>query len=237
MPVSCPDVLVEPRQARWAAFVEGLRAALPLLAGILPFAVICGAATVDVGVPVPEALAFSVVVFAGASQLAAVDLIGQGAPWAVVVATALVVNARMLMYSAAIGPHFRGLSVGKRGVLSYFLTDGAFALSMARYLSDGRHRAWYFLGAGFALWAVWQAGYAAGVLAGTAVPASWGLDFAVPLTFMGMLFAFLKDRPTVWTAVVAAAVAVIAVAVPYSLGLLLAVAAGVGVGMLREGRS
>lgn len=143
----------------------------------------------------------SVLVFAGASQLAALDLLGRDAALGVVVVTAVVVNLRPLMYSASIAPHFRDLPTRTRAACAYLLTDPSYAMSVARYAADERgggdrtRRPYYYLGVGGTLWVTWQAGTAAGVAFGAAVPDGRRLEFAVPPVFLALLVPTLSDRP------------------------------------------
>jgi len=92
------------------------------------------------------------------------------------------------------------------------------------------HRHYYLLGAGLALWTTWQICTAIGIFLGAAVPPSWGLDFALPLTFIALLAPVLKDRPAVVAALVAGVVALIGAGWPYKLGLVAAALAGIAAG-------
>ncbi|TKX77581.1 branched-chain amino acid ABC transporter permease [Halorubrum sp. SD626R] len=218
--------------------LAGVRDVSPLMLGIVPFALVAGIAAVDAGLGLAEAVGLSVIVFAGASQLAALDLIGSGAPLAVVVGTAVVINLRMVMYSASIAPHFARYARGVRAGIAYFLTDQAHALSVAEFgASDDRSRALYYLGAAVSLWIVWQIGTVAGVVVGAGVPDAWGLTFAVPLVFLALLVPAMKDRPTTAAGVTGGAVAVVAAGLPLNLGLLVGAVTGIVVGLLTEGRS
>jgi predicted branched-subunit amino acid permease len=91
-------------------------------------------------------------------------------------------------------------------------------------------RHWYLLGAGLALWTIWQTCTAIGIFLGAAVPPSWGLDFALPLTFIALLAPVLKDRPAVIAALTAGVVALIGAGWPYKLGLVAAALAGIAAG-------
>uniref|UniRef100_UPI00374423E2 AzlC family ABC transporter permease n=1 Tax=Salinigranum salinum TaxID=1364937 RepID=UPI00374423E2 len=115
---------------------EGIRAALPLTVGLIPFGLVAGVAAVDAGLSPVAAVGMSVVVFAGAAQLAVVDLLRTDANLVVVVLTGVVVNLRILMYSASIAPYFQRYGSRWKAVLAYFLTDQAYALSIARYTTD-----------------------------------------------------------------------------------------------------
>ncbi|MFB6224168.1 MAG: AzlC family ABC transporter permease [Haloarcula sp.] len=218
-----------------AAFRRGVRDVAPLLLGIVPFGLVAGIAAVNAGVGLPGAVGLSVVVFAGASQLAMLELLGQNAPLSVVVATAVVINLRLLMYSASIAPYFRTFTDRWKAVLAYVLTDQAYALSVASYRSDREtDRKWYYLGVAVTLWVVWQVATVAGALLGTGVPDAWGLEFAIPLVFLAILVPAIEDRSTGVAAVVGGTVAVVGAGFPLNLGLLVASGVGITAGVLTE---
>jgi len=217
------------------AFRRGVRDAVPLLLGIVPFGLVAGIAAVNAGFGLPTAVGLSVVVFAGASQIAALELLGQSAPLSVVVATAVVINLRYLMYSASIAPYFREFTARWKAVLAYILTDQAYAISVASYRSDRSvDRKWYYLGAAVTLWVVWQVTTVAGVLLGTGVPDAWGLEFAIPLVFLAILVPAIEDRPSAVAAVVGGALAVLGAGLPLNLGLLVGAAVGITAGVVAE---
>jgi 4-azaleucine resistance transporter AzlC len=218
--------------------VAGARDAVPVVLGVVPFALVAGYAAVEAGLSTAAAVGASVVVFAGASQLAAYELLGSDAPLAVVVLTAVVINLRMMMYSASLAPHLRDVGRRARAGAAYFLTDQAFALSVSRYREEtGTDRLAYYLGAAVLLWLCWQVGTVAGVALGTGVPPEWGLEFAAPLVFLALLVPALEDRPSVAAAVVAGAVALVGADAPLNVGLLLGATAGIATGLLVERRT
>lgn len=212
---------------------SGILDSLPIQLGIVPFALVTGIAAAEVGMTPAQAIGMSAIVFAGASQLAAIELLGANAPLAVVVGTAVVINLRMLMYSASIAPHFRQYRRRTRAYLAYFLTDQAYALSIAEYDTErDRDKRSYYLGIGTSLWLVWLAGTVIGVVVGTGVPESWEISFAIPLVFLALLIPAMKDRPRTVAAIGGGAVAVVAADVPFDLGLLVAALAGITAGLL-----
>lgn len=125
--------MTQDRSIRSKALGDSVRAFAPLLIAVVPFGLVFGivAAGSDVGPWLGGATSF--IIFAGAAQLATLQLIDAGAAGAVVVATALVINARHFMYSAALAPAFREFPRGARIALPYLLTDQAFALSIVRF--------------------------------------------------------------------------------------------------------
>jgi len=219
-------------------FRQGVRDVIPLLLGIVPFGFIAGIATVNAGLGLPEAVGLSAIVFAGAAQLAALELIGRDAPLAIIVVTAVVINLRMLMYSASIAPHFQTLSRRLKATVAYLLTDQAYALSIARYRAeDSTPSVAYYLGVAVTLWVVWQLTTISGVVLGTSVPESLGLEFAVPLVFLALLVPAMEDGPTTIAGIVGGIVAAGTAGLPLNLGLLVGATAGIVAGLLTEART
>ena len=212
----------------------GIRDVAPILLGVIPFGMISGASAVAAGLAPGTAIGMSVVIFAGAAQLAMCDLIARGAVLRVVVLTALVINLRFVMYSAAIAPHFAGAPARFKGIAAYLLTDQGFVVTAARArtVTDHRHLRGYYLGASLALWSTWQLSTVAGIQLGALVPAAWGLEFTIPLTFLALLVPVLRDRPSLIAAAVAAVAALLGRGLPYNLGLIVATVLGVGAGLV-----
>src|SRR5215831_3435894 len=151
-----------------SAFLEGIRDMSPMLLGIVPFGIVCGVGAIAAGASPIAALAMSMIMFSGAAQIVATQLLVAGAPFAVIVLSCLVVSLRLLMYSAAMAPYLRPLDHRWRAVLGFILTDQAFAGTVQRFREsdDLANNASYFLGAGTLLWAVWQLATLLGILAG-----------------------------------------------------------------------
>ena len=218
-------------------FRAGVRAALPSILGLIPFGLVAGIAAVNAGLSPLQAVGLSAVVFAGAAQLAAIDLLARDASLAVVVVTAIVINLRMAMYSASIAPYFESFRRRWGLACSYLLTDVSYALSIAEFTDDqGTDRRWYYLGVAGAIWAVWQLTTVAGALLGTGIPESWGVSFAVPLVFLALLVGDVSDRPRLVAALVGGSVAVVGAGWPLNLGLLGGAFAGVVAGVVVDGR-
>jgi 4-azaleucine resistance transporter AzlC len=189
------------------------------------------------GLSTLEALAMSVFVFAGAAQLAMIPLISAGASVAVVVLTVLVINLRMTLYSVSLAPHFQRLPAGWKSLLSYLLTDQAYAATITRF-DEGRteesDKRWYYLGVALAIWVTWQAAAMLGVFLGSWASEGWSLDFVLPLTFIALALPVIKDRMTAAAALLAGGTAVFAAAMPLNLGLITAALVGVMGGLLAE---
>ncbi len=218
------------------SFLAGVRAELPLLIGVFPFGMIYGALALSAGLSPAAAQLMSSILFAGSSQFAAAQLIHDSAPALVIVLTVAMINLRHMLYSASIAPYIKDLSTRWKSLLAYLLTDEAYAATAVHYQQQGITPTghWFFLGAGLALWTTWQASSALGIFLGAALPASWPLDFALPLTFIAMVVPVLKDRPMVAAALSSGVVALLAYGLPYKLGFILAALVGITVGTFLE---
>ena len=217
-------------------FFSGARAELPILLGVAPFGMIYGILALGAGLSPLAAQVMSAVVFAGSSQFMLVQLAGGGAPALVMVLTGFVINLRHALYSASIAPHTLSLNPVWKGVLSYLLTDEAYAVAILHYNADGpaERKHWYFFGAGLTLWTGWQISTAIGIFLGAQIPASWGLDFTLALTFIALVFPVIRDRPTWLAAIAAGLTSILASGLPYKLGLVTAALVGILAGLLAE---
>jgi len=217
-------------------FWDGARAEFPLLIGVFPFGMIYGALALNAGLSTLASQMMSSMVFAGSAQFITAKLVADSAPALVIILTIAVVNLRHMLYSASLAPYLKNLSLKWKVLLSYLLTDEAYAPSILKYEETGikPFSHWFLLGAGFSLWFTWQVSTAFGIFLGAAIPENWPLDFALPLTFIAMVVPALKNRPMVAAAVSAGLVAVLAYSLPFKLGLILAALTGIVVGAILE---
>mgnify|MGYP002626172898 CR=1 FL=1 len=232
-PQTPPPVLHNSR----AEFLAGARATIPLLVGAAPFGLIYGALAVAAGLSPLAAAAMSAFVFAGSAQFLAVGLVGAGATVPVILLTTLVVNLRHMLYSATLAPHMGRLPRKALLPLGFWLTDESFAVAAKRYSQPGgEERHWFLLGSELAMYLNWQLVTWIGILAGRAIPdpAAWSLDFAMVVTFIGILVPEIKTRPTLLAVLVAGGAALLANDLPHQAGLLLAALLGIAAGMLAE---
>jgi 4-azaleucine resistance transporter AzlC len=221
------------------SFLEGVRAEVPLLIGVFPFGMIYGALALNAGISAFASQMMSSIVFAGSSQFIAAKLAADSAPGFVIILTIAVVNLRHMLYSASLAPYLKHLSLRWKFLLSYLLTDEAYAPSILKYEKEGvkPFSHWFLLGAGFSLWFTWQVSTALGIFVGTEMPGDIPLEFALPLTFIAMVVPILKNRPLVAAAVSAGITALLAYNLPFRLGLILAALVGIIVGTVLEGRA
>jgi predicted branched-subunit amino acid permease len=220
-----------PEQA--AAFRSGAVTVGPLVVGFVPWGVVVGLAMVSAGLTSGQAVGMSVLVFAGASQIAVLPLLIAGAPLWVMYVTALVVNLRYVIYSAVLAPYFGRLPWVWRALLSYVTVDGVFALFIGRFRpsDDEPTRHWFYLGGCLLSYVVWQISSWIGIFGGALIPRDWSLDFAGTLALVALIIPLLYDRAVVCGALAAGVVSVAAAGLPLNLGVLAAIATGVLVGL------
>lgn len=217
-------------------FLSGTRAALPVLAGTIPFGLVVGVVGAAAGLSPLQCIALSWLTFSGIAQLVTAQLLAAGSPLAVILFAAAVLNLRHLMYSAALSPHLAHLSARWRAALSYLMTDQGFALGVRHFCApgDALDRHWHFLGVALTLFATWQAAVIGGAFAGAQVPPGWSLDFVAVLTFLALLVPAVRTRADLAAAMVAGSVALMAAGLPYRLALLVASLSGIAAGFALE---
>jgi 4-azaleucine resistance transporter AzlC len=170
-----------------------------------------------------EAVAFSTIVFAGAAQFAAVGYVAGGVAWPVIFVLTALLNARHLLYSAALAPWLRDVPVPRRAVIAHLLTDESFALTIAHFSRAGRsdERGYWLAAIGWTF-IPWNAATIVGVLAGQEIPGPerFGLDVVFPAAMIGLAAGLIAHRRDVVAAATGAAVAVaISLAVSPSVGI------------------
>ena len=225
-----------------STYWRGVRSGLPFLLVIVPFGMLFGVLATEADLTIFQALAFSVVVIAGAAQFTALQLLQDGAPLLVVIASALAVNLRMAMYSASITPHLGPLPLWKRVITAYFLVDQSYACSILEFEDKPRmtvaEKFAFFMGVVTPICPPWYAATILGAWLGARVPETLGLDFALPIAFLAMIGPMLRTRAHMVAAGVAVVVALLAHGLPFNLGLIVGGVAGMLAGgwwELRDG--
>ncbi|MEM9717432.1 MAG: AzlC family ABC transporter permease [Pseudomonadota bacterium] len=219
-------------------FWIGFRDCLPFFLMALPFGVLFGAVATELGWNLAQTMVATILVIAGASQFTAVTLWAEGTPVLFVLITALAVNMRMAMYSAALVPHFGKASPWYRAWLAYAIVDQNFALAIQKYEAEPeltwQEKAAYFVGFFCFIAPVWISSTLIGALFGNAIPESFALDFAVPILFIAIFAPLLRSIPNIAAAFVSVVVALTLYWVPYSMGLIFAAVAAMMVGAQTE---
>lgn len=195
------------RAARRALAISGLG----FIASAGGFGIVYGLAAREAGVSPIEALAMSVLVLSGAAQFAAVGLIAQGAAWPSIIVLTALLNARHLLYSAALAPWLADRPRLQRAAMAHVLTDETFGLAIAHFRRLGRADArGYWIAAAFVC-LPWPLATLVGVLGGQVIPdpTRLGLDVVFPAAMAGLTVGLVTGRREIVAAVVGGCIAVI----------------------------
>ena len=192
-------------------YLAGVRDGLPFILMAAPFATVFGVVATDAGLTLAQAMGFSVLVIAGASQFAAVQMMVDNAGIACVLLAALAVNLRMAMYSASLVPYLGPAPLWQRACVAYLLFDQTYIGGVARFEERPEmtvaDRIAYFLGLATPITPTWVIMTLVGIMAGAAIPEAWALDFIVPIMFLAMVAPMMKSLAHVAAATVSVIVA------------------------------
>lgn len=221
-----------------APFWLGLKDAAPFMLVVVPFALLFGVVATEAGLDLLAVMGFSVVVIAGAAQFTAVALLADHAPIWIAVLTALAVNLRMAMYSAALTPYLGKAPFWQRALVAYSIIDQTYTVGVARF---EEHTDWslsqrlsYWMGAVAVIMPLWFVFTAVGAAGGAQIPKTWALDFAVPITFIAMFAPLLRSVPHLVAALTSAVLALLLMGLPAGVGLLIAALVAMIVGAQTE---
>ncbi|MES2831519.1 MAG: AzlC family ABC transporter permease [Pseudomonadota bacterium] len=217
-------------------YLEAIRVTAGTWPGIVAWGLVSGMAIVKAGLTVSQALAMTLLVFAGSAQLSALPLMMSHTPALVIFATALIVNLRFVIFSAAISPHFSHLPWRSRLWHGYFCGDMAMAFFPQRYpfstLGNNAGKKGYYWGIATSNWVAWQGGAIVGILLANQIPESWQVGFAGTLALLALMIPLTINRAALAGVLVAGGVAVAAAGLPFRMGIVLAVVGGMAAAML-----
>lgn len=221
-----------------SAYWDGFKAGAPFVLVIVPFGLLFGVVGTEAGLNLAEVMGFTVLVIAGAAQFTAVQLMTEDAPTVIILASALAVNLRMAMYSASLAPALGSLPVWKRALVAYFMVDQTYAVSARQYENYPdmplAQRFAYFIGSVTPICPLWYVATFAGAELGQAIPPEYGLDFAIPITFIALIAPALRSLPHLIAAAVSVTLALLLVWMPFNFGLLIAAVAAMAAGAQAE---
>jgi len=175
-------------------FRDGLKAMIPLFLGVASFAIAYGLLARKAGLSLLCLTLMSLLVFAGASQFVAISLLISGASFLLILFTTFVVNSRYFLMGASLKPHTRKWGTKWQVVLSFLLSDESYALTISHFTKNAPSK-YYQLGVSLGLYIEWVVFTVIGGLMGSFLgdPESFGLDFALPATFMVLLLPIIKS--------------------------------------------
>lgn len=215
----------------YAIFIKGVKAMLPITTGVIPFGLVMGTVASNANLSGLQTMSMNSLVFAGASQLAAVDLLTKNVPSMIVIITGLTINLRFILYSAALSNLFKHESFFKKLLLSYTLTDQSYSSLMAneKDLETTKDKIHFYIGTSVMMAIAWQLSVLLGFIFGNFMPNEFNLDYAVPVSFIALVIPTLKNKKYIYVAILSAVSSIVLKEIPYNLGLLLS--AGIAISL------
>ncbi|MGE3288276.1 MAG: AzlC family ABC transporter permease [Pseudonocardia sp.] len=236
-PAAVPEQEATGQPAPGATVRRAAREVVPVALSIAPFGLVIGAVATRGGLPaLPHALA-AITTFGGAAHLAVLSLGAAGAGLAAAVGIATLINARLLLYSAALEPRFRGQPSWFRWVAPAFIIDQTYVMVLDRDdLADPAAFRRYWLTAGGLLAAGWAGAIGVGAAVGPMLPVGSPLDAAAVVVLAGLLGPRLAAPRPAAVAATALTVSVLGAPLPGGVGLAAGIGAGTAVGLLMDRR-
>lgn len=226
---------------RQQAFLTGMKDTIPMIIGAIPFGIIFGALAVTGDNPLTPAatMGMSLFVFAGSAQFIGIGLYSQGIGLALIVVTTFIVNLRHALYAASLAPYLKHVGHKWLFPLGYWLTDETYAVVINRFQQhpNDPNRHWYYLGSALFMYINWQLCTLIGIIAGQQLgdgAASLGLDFAMVVTFIGIVIPLIINRPMLACLLVAAVTSLATYGLPNRLGYMVGGIAGIIAGYIVE---
>ena len=222
------------------AFDRGLRDMAGVSPGLAAWGLMTGVAMVKSGMSPFEAVAMSLLVFAGSSQLAAMPLIAAGAPLWVIMSTSFCVNLRFVVFSAHMRPYLMHLPLRWRLIQGYLTVDLSYVLFTRHYHHppttepEKREQLAYLSGGSVLNWLSWQGASMVGIALANVIPTRWGLGFAGILALLGVGCSLASTQLRRVSAGVAGLAAVVAYALPLKLNIVVAIASAVALCLIIE---
>ena len=214
--------------SNYKIFLKGIIDVSPLMIPVIPFGLIFGILSIDIGFSPLATMGMSLIIFGGASQIILLQLFSGGASSLVIISSVGAVNSRHMLYGAVVSEHLSDLKMIWKIIISYFLIDQAFAVSN-EYLKKNKDKNNYFhlVGGGATCWIIWQSTTFLGIVLGSAIPEELGLSFAVPLTFLALLVNDFRKLINVIVIIISGLVATIGYNyIPFKAYVILAALAG-----------
>ena len=230
----------EPVPSSWVLARSGAADITPMAVGIVPFGMALGAMNGASSIDPLAGMLSAPLILAGAAQLATLQMLEAGSHPAVIIASALLINLRILLYSASLAPWFSGARLRLRLLLATAVIDQTHFVAIPRFEQgdlDRRGRVAYYGGAGVCIVAAWLGSQTVAVVLGAELPDSMRLDMAAPLALIGLLAKSVATRPAAVASVAGIAVASVGAGLPYQSATLVAISVGIAAAVALESRT
>jgi 4-azaleucine resistance transporter AzlC len=178
-------------------FFVGIRKTIPLMIGVIPFGLAYGIMGSQAGLTIAEITLMSMIVFAGSAQFMAIGMISQGVDFALIVFSTLLINLRHLLMGLSLSTYLNKLKSGWLYTLAFGMVDESYATTIYYYQNSesSEGNPYFMLGSAIGMYIFWVGSSIAGGFLGHSIedPLAWGLDFAMPATFLTILIPQIKS--------------------------------------------
>lgn len=182
-----------------------------------------GSAFTEANLSFWQAMLMNTTVYAGAAQLATVDLMKMNAAVFVVVTTGLIINLRFLLYSAAMSPYLKDSTPLIKFICAFTLTDQSYASMSANQdkFRSNQEAVEFYLGTAACMMLAWDGSVILGTIFGNFAPGWLSLDFAIPLSFVALLVGTLKTKWHLTIALLSSVLSMLLYHLPLKTGMML----------------
>ncbi len=192
-------------------FLYGARSAMPIVLGYVPLGFAFGVLAVDSGLTIFEATLMSLLCITGSGQYIAASMLSLGASTLSILLTILLINLRYLLMSASLATtHMRNWRTGLLGLISFWITDETYAVSIMKLKNEELKPAFFF-GLDLPSHGSWVFSSFLGAAVGNLIsnPEALGLNFALTAMFISLLMILVTERLMVMVATLAGFVSIL----------------------------
>ena len=219
---------------KFSEFKNGCLQEIPLQLGVFPFGIAYGILGIEVGLTNIQTYLLSIIIFAGVSQIVFAQLFSTFTPSFIIVGTIGIVNLRHILYGVSLSSYLKKLSLKWRIILSYLITDEAFAISYKRFSEEKKTKYMHFhlLGSGITLWISWQISTLIGIFIGPSIPISLNLEYVIPLSFIAIVVVSINTKIKLIVFIMSALFSILLRDLPWNLWIITSALISIIIGVL-----
>ena len=219
---------------KFSEFKNGCLQEIPLQLGVFPFGIAYGILGIEVGLTNIQTFLLSIIIFAGVSQIVFAQLFSTFTPSFMIVGTIGIVNLRHILYGVSLSSYLKKLSLKWRVILSYLITDEAFAISYKRFSEEKKTKYMHFhlLGTGITLWTSWQISTLIGIFIGPSIPNSLNLEYVIPLSFIAIVVVSINTKIKLIVFIMSALLSILLRDLPWNLWIITSALISIIIGVL-----
>lgn len=219
---------------KFSEFKNGCLQEIPLQLGVFPFGIAYGILGIEVGLTNIQTYLLSIIIFAGVSQIVFAQLFSTFTPSFMIVGTIGIVNLRHILYGVSLSSYLKKLSLKWRVILSYLITDEAFAISYKRFSEEKKTKYMHFhlLGSGITLWISWQISTLIGIFIGPSIPISLNLEYVIPLSFIAIVVVSINTKIKLIVFIMSALFSILLRDLPWNLWIITSALISIIIGVL-----